>query len=79
MLGSKPAKATIASADLNLEISPNSEIMPAHEIGPIPLIDKVGGSNSLMMDVIFSSRSSILELTSLRREIIDDSSNSIYR
>ena len=32
ILGSIPANATQASADLNLDKSPNSEIIPAQEI-----------------------------------------------
>ena len=55
ILGSIPAKATQASADLNLEISPNSEMIPAQEIGPIPLIERVGGLSSLIISDLHSS------------------------
>lgn len=51
ILGYNSAKATIASDDLNLDISPNSEMIPAQEIIPIPLIDRIGGTSSL---IIFS-------------------------
>ena len=49
ILGSIPANATIASADLNLDISPNSDMIPAQDIIPIPLIERVGGLSSLII------------------------------
>ena len=56
ILGSIPAKATHASADLNLDKSPNSEMIPAQEIVPIPLMDKIGELSSLIIDsILFSS------------------------
>ena len=39
----------------NLEKSPNSPKIVAKLIGPIPGIDKDGGSNSKTIDLIFSS------------------------
>ena len=54
--GSRPAKASIEEGLENLEISPNSEMIPAQEIAPIPLIERVGGLSSLIIDsILFSS------------------------
>ena len=51
-----PAKTTQASAVLNLDKSPNSEMISAQEIVPIPLMDKIGGLSSLIIDsILFSS------------------------
>lgn len=56
MLDSIPAKATQASADLNLDKSPNSEMILAQEIIPISLIERVGGLSSLIIySILFSS------------------------
>ena len=62
ILGSIPAKATQASADLNLDKSPNSEMIPAQDIIPIPLIERVGGLSSLIIIEICLS-SSIISLS----------------
>lgn len=75
ILGSIPAKATQASADLNLEISPNSEMIPAQEIVPIPLMDRIGGLSSLIIDSILFS--SLLISTSIWEWRISKDSNSV--
>ena len=75
ILGSIPAKATQASADLNLVISPNSEMIPAQEIVPIPLMDKIGGLSSLIIDSILFS--SLLISTSIWEWRISNDYNSV--
>ena len=59
MPGSKPAKDNIFAALENLETSPNSEMIEAQEITPIPGIDRVGGLRSLIIVEICLSNSII--------------------
>ena len=63
--GSRPAKDNIWPGLLNLEISPNSEIIEAQEITPIPGIESVGELRSLIIVESCLSIESILELISL--------------
>ena len=63
--GSKPAKESICPGLLNLEMSPNSEMIEAQEITPIPGIERVGGLRSLIIVESCLSIESILELISL--------------
>ena len=56
---------------LNLDISPNSEIIPAQEIKPMPLIDKVAGSSSLIIFSILDSNSLICSWAEDRNGAVD--------
>ena len=59
--GSRPANESICAGLLNFEISPNSEMIEAQEITPLPGIESVGGLSSLIIVEIFLSIESILE------------------
>ena len=65
--GSKPANESIWFGLLNLEMLPNSEMIEAHDIAPIPVIERVGGLSSLIIVEISLSIELILEFISKYR------------
>lgn len=78
MLGSISAKATITSVDLNLDISPYTDMISAQEIQSIPLIDRVGAFSSLIISsILFSSLFILISIWERRVSKVSSSNSNI--